>query len=409
MKFSLRQQSTDQRPVVLSAFGPDGYSLHQPDAALANANANLAPMLGCDAATFAATSFLESIHVLDRPALAIAMREVAEGGMPAKVQVRSNKGDRWLEMRLSKANPALCSSVGHPGAPLVLNVTRDISDQVATEKSLRADREKAESINFAKSRFLANMSHELRTPLNAIIGFSELLQWEGMADMPAEQKAEYVGLIHSSAKHLLNVLNDILDMSKIEAGKYSIVEEPFDVANTISTCCAIMRGQAETRKIRIETGDFSDLPELNGDQRAIKQVMINLLSNAIKFSDDGGEVRVDARRDGRNLHIEVADNGIGIAEEHFDSLGMPFYQADNKYDRRFEGTGLGLSMVFGLVELHQGKVNIHSRKGVGTTVTVILPINRNEQRPKPASDDYEIVTLPATENPDNGPLMRRVG
>ena len=273
-------------------------------------------------------------------------------------------------------------------------MTRDISERFELEKDLRRAREKAEELSIAKSRFLANMSHELRTPLNAILGFSELLQADVIKPLTPERQAEYVGLIHGSAKHLLNVLNDILDMSKIEAGKYEILAEPFNLANALNTCCAMMRGQAATRNIELGVGDFADLPEIVADERAIKQVVINLLSNALKFTESGGRVEVTARRTARHVHISVADNGIGISPEHMEKLGRPFYQADSKYDRKYEGTGLGLSVVYGLCELHGGKVEFDSRKDAGTTVTVSLPISSQQTRPVPATDEIEIVRLP---------------
>ncbi|MCB1430530.1 MAG: PAS domain-containing sensor histidine kinase, partial [Nitratireductor sp.] len=169
--------------------------------------------------------------------------------------------------------------------------------------------------------------------------------------------------------------------------------EPFNVEATLKSCCSMMRGQADRRGIEISMQVQDGLPELTADERAIKQVMINLLSNAVKFSDDGSRIVVDIRRTGSNIRISVIDHGIGISAEHIKSLGLPFYQADSKYDRKYEGTGLGLSVVCGLVELHKGKVRFESVKDEGTTVSVILPILQCEPKPVPANEHLEIVNL----------------
>jgi cell cycle sensor histidine kinase DivJ len=235
------------------------------------------------------------------------------------------------------------------------------------------------------------MSHELRTPLNAILGFSEVLQSEHMNKMPPERTREYIGLIHNSSNHLLNVLNGILDMSKIESGKYEVIPEPFDLSHAVRSSCEILRGQAEQKNIELFIHDMGTLPEVTADRRAIKQIMINLVSNAVKFTEAGGSVEIFAKRSGRNIKLTVADNGIGISPEHMDYLGQPFYQADSRYDRRYEGTGLGLSIVCGLVDLHHGTVKFASRKGIGTTVTVTIPIIPPDTRPVPAYEHLELV------------------
>jgi cell cycle sensor histidine kinase DivJ len=357
------------------------------------AGANAMRVLDRDCDAVMDGGLLNSIHVQDRVIVACAIADCIAANTRTRVQFRfpaaDGQSNRWFEMRCEPAPEGVLGSEER----LVLAVTRDISERHRMDEDLRRSREKAESASVAKSLFLANMSHELRTPLNAILGFSELLQSDVMRSMPAERNREYVGLIHSSASHLLTVLTDILDMSKIEAGKYEIFTEPFKIGQTLANCCAMMRGQAEQKKIAITTEGFGSLPEITADERAVKQIMINLLSNAVKFTGDGGTVKVEAVRAGRNIRICVIDNGIGISEEHIKHLGMPFYQADSKYDRKYQGTGLGLSVVRGLVDLHRGKLSFASRKGQGTTVTVTLPLNAQEVRPVPASEELEIVRL----------------
>ncbi|MCG6859150.1 MAG: PAS domain-containing sensor histidine kinase [Salaquimonas sp.] len=400
------KQGTD-----LAEMGPDCYSLHGADGKAHYVNANALDLFGCRPDELLGDGFLSQIQVLDRVGAACAISDCLAEGTEKNVQFRVQRAHgpleptqgRWYLMHCRPSDAVIEGVEGR----LALVVTRDISERRMLEDELRIAREKAESLSIAKSRFLASTSHELRTPLNAILGFSELMQSSAMDRMPAGRRQEYVGLIHNSATHLLNVLNDILDMSKIEAGKYEIVPEPFDLATALTGCCAMMRGQAQTREIELVTSDLVDLPEIIADERAIKQVVINLLSNAVKFAETGGRVEVTASRVGRNVMIAVADDGIGISPEHMASLGQPFYQADSKYDRKYEGTGLGLSVVCGLVELHGGKVEFDSHKGKGTTVTVTLPINSGEARPVPASEKIEVLELTRDRDDRDFTITRR--
>jgi cell cycle sensor histidine kinase DivJ len=388
-------------PFDLAQIGPDLYSLHRASGELVWSGGNTLRVLNREQGVIAGKGFIKIIHVQDRVVVACAFSDCLAAGQKTRVQfrvpARDGQSNGWFETRCEPAPDGLIAGE----VDLVLAVTRDISERRQIDEDMRLSHERAESASVAKSLFLANMSHELRTPLNAILGFSELLQSDVMRNMPPERNREYVGLIHSSASHLLNVLTDILDMSKIEAGKYEIFTEPFKIGHTLKSCCAMMRGQADQKQIDIITDGFEALPEVTADERAVKQIMINLLSNAVKFTQDGGQVKVGAMRVGRNIRISVSDNGIGISSEHLEHLGMPFYQADSKYDRKYQGTGLGLSVVRGLVELHRGKLSFASRKGQGTTVTVSLPLNAQETRPVPANEEMEIVRLHQT--PERAP------
>jgi cell cycle sensor histidine kinase DivJ len=379
----------------LASMGPDLYSLHRPNGHLLQSGENARRLLDRDVHAIAGAGFLDAINIQDRVAVLKAIADTASSGSVCSAQFRllsqQPAQERWLEVS--------CQPVPRGAVPgedsLVLAVTKDVTQHRRMAEELRLSEEKAQSANVAKSLFLANMSHELRTPLNAIIGFSELLLSDAMQRMPAGRQNEYVGLIRSSADHLLHVLTDILDMSKIDAGKYELLAEPFNIGKTLATCCAIMRGEAERKNIVIASAGFDILPEITADERAVKQIMINLLSNAIKFTPEGGRVSVDASRTGRNVKIVVTDNGIGISPEHIANLGIPFYQADSRYDRKYQGTGLGLSVVRGLVELHRGKLTIESRKGHGTAVTLTLPL-QSGANPVPAQEDLERVrVLPA--------------
>jgi cell cycle sensor histidine kinase DivJ len=237
------------------------------------------------------------------------------------------------------------------------------------------------------------MSHELRTPLNAVIGFSEILNRELFGTMGEQRYRDYARLIHESGEHLLNVVNDILDMSKIEAGKFKIVKEPFDVAPLVNSCTDIMRHAAEKKGITLSTEVPSDLPELVADKRACKQMLLNVISNAIKFTETGGWVRIFARVDKDMAVLTVADNGIGISENDLPKLGKPFVQADTSYNRSYEGAGLGLSVVKGLARLHGGRFEIESKLGHGTTAAIVLPLKASQ--PATAEDSRLRATMNA--------------
>jgi PAS domain S-box-containing protein len=254
---------------------------------------------------------------------------------------------------------------------------RDITEQVQAEKVLRETKEAAEAANLAKSQFLANMSHELRTPLNAIIGFSESLELGVRGPLQPEQ-AEYVGLIRQSGEHLHDVINDILDLAKVDAGKFELREEEgIDPRSIVEGTVTLMRSHATAGGITISTDINKQLPLLAGDSTRLKQILLNLLSNAIKFTQPGGAVvvAVHGGLDG-TLVFEVRDTGIGMTDDEIAIALQPFGQIDAGNTRRYEGTGLGLPLAKRLAELHGGSLQVNSEKGYGTTVTVIIPAAR---------------------------------
>jgi cell cycle sensor histidine kinase DivJ len=224
------------------------------------------------------------------------------------------------------------------------------------------------------------VSHELRTPLNAIIGFSDMLGNETLVLDPA-RKDEYARLINESGRHLLSVVNGILDMSKMESGNFEITPEPFAPAQAVASCCDLLALKAQEAGVALKTRIAPGLPEVMADRRAFNQILINLVSNAVKFTPAGGRVTVAASREGEMLAVSVQDTGVGIAEDDMPRLGEAFFQARASYDRRHDGTGLGLSIVKGLVRLHGGDMDIASRLGEGTRVTVRLPIEGEGERP----------------------------
>ena len=236
---------------------------------------------------------------------------------------------------------------------------------------------RAEEANRSKSEFLANMSHELRTPLNAINGFSEIMLREMFGPLGDERYVGYMKDILTSGKHLLELINDILDMSKIEAGKMQLQTEPTDAGELIEQCLRIVRGRAEEKRLQLRA-DVSDLPEIEIDPRAFKQVMINLISNAVKFTPEGGRVTVRGFLSGLGVAFQVSDTGIGIAKEDLPRLGRPFEQIESQHSKSYQGSGLGLALSKSFIELHGGSLSIDSTLGEGTTVSVVIPISQDQ-------------------------------
>jgi signal transduction histidine kinase len=256
----------------------------------------------------------------------------------------------------------------------VLRLDTDITEQRTREIELRAAKEKAETANRSKSTFLANMSHELRTPLNAVIGFSDILKSELLGAMGNPKYVEYATCISDSGAHLLHLVNYILDLSRIEAGRYELRPEPLAPGELIADVIRLMRVSADESKLTLANKVAGDLPRIVVDRRAIRQVLLNILSNAIKFTPAEGTVSVSASLADDRLAIAVADTGIGIAAADLPRLANPFEQAGDTYARTQPGTGLGLAITKQLVELHGGRLEIESRVGEGTTVTIRLPL-----------------------------------
>jgi signal transduction histidine kinase len=229
-----------------------------------------------------------------------------------------------------------------------------------------------EVANKHKSEFLANMSHELRTPLNAIIGFSEVLQDKMFGELTDEQ-AEFMGDIHESGKHLLSLINDILDLAKVEAGRMELSLGTFDLASAIDNAMTLIKERATRHGIKLSKEAVGDLGEITADERKVKQILLNLLSNAVKFTPEGGAVKVTARKVAGGVEIAVSDTGVGIAPEDREAVFEEFRQVGKDYTRKAEGTGLGLALTRRFVELHGGRINLQSEPGKGSTFTVFLP------------------------------------
>jgi len=354
-------------------------------------------LFGARVSDLAGHGIFDRVHVADRPAYLTALADAASRGETRSVEFRIRReGEReahfvWVEMRCQPLD-----SGGPDGATEreVVAVLRDVSERKTNERALEIARSEQERASAAKSRFLATMSHELRTPLNAIIGFSDMLTDPSLV-FDAARKVEYAKLINDSGRHLLSVVNGILDMSKMETGNFEITPEPFAAGAAIMSCCDLLALKARDAGVEIRTRVALDLPELVADRRAFNQILINLVSNAIKFTPRDGRVIVAAHCEGAKLALVVEDTGVGIGEDDLPRIGEAFFQARASYDRRHDGTGLGLSIVKGLVRLHDGEVDIASRLGKGTRVTVRLPLEAEGHRA--AVDPIKLVTERAHE------------
>lgn len=263
---------------------------------------------------------------------------------------------------------------------------RTVDLQRANAELLAANEEILKT-NRMKSQFFANMSHELRTPLTAIIGFSELLQDRTFGDLN-ESQARYVDNIYRSSRHLLNLINDILDLAKVESGKMKITLEPFSLKECLDQVSNVVRPLAMEKNIALSVGIEDEIDTVVGDEVRIKQIMYNLLSNGIKFTDQGGRVEVCARSVDNILHVSVTDNGIGIEKEYHEIIFSEFQQVDGSYSRRHEGTGLGLALTRKLVDLHGGRVWVESEgEGKGSTFTFTLPHAGQMEQPMAGIQD----------------------
>lgn len=257
----------------------------------------------------------------------------------------------------------------------LFGIMQDITERTLHERDLYEAKDAAERAYAAKSQFLANMSHELRTPLNAIIGFSEMMQSQLLGPIGTPKYIDYITGIRESGEHLLDLISDILDMSKIEAGKYELDLEEMNINKIIPLAAHMMEGRAQEARINIGVDMPKDNLQIVADRRAIMQIVLNLLSNAVKFTQPGGSVKIECLPREDYVCIRVIDTGIGIPANKIDVVTRPFEQAASSYTREHEGTGLGLSITKDLIELHGGSLHIESTVGVGTTVTIRLPYN----------------------------------
>ncbi|WP_420410437.1 ATP-binding protein [Hoeflea sp.] len=333
--------------------------------------------------------FVSRIHVADRIAFLDAFDALRRGETSRReVEIRFECSD--VAGVFVHAAVSLSVERGPDGTFAgALVQSRDISDLVARRMQAAAVAEEAETANAAKNRFLAAVSHELRTPLNAIIGFSDILAREYFGAFSNDRQREYVDLIHQSGEHLLAVVNAMLDMSKIESGRYEVFVEPFALDEVVDGCDAMLKLQASKRGVALTRRLAPGVGEVVADRRAIQQILINLVGNAIKFTDAGGVINVDAEIRQGDLVLSVSDTGVGIPAEKLADIGQPFVQAQSGLSRHYEGTGLGLSLVKGLVDLHGGVFSIESNEGDGTVVTITIPVDGSRANSHVSANDAD--------------------
>jgi len=393
----------------------DVLSRHRRDGAVLFISPAVSKLLGVPAAQLMGHKLFDRVHVADRPAYLTALSNAARGDAAANVEFRirrdlAGRGAAghassqfiWIEMR---CRPLDASDARAASDMEVVAVMRDITDRKMQEEALDSARGETERANDAKARFLATMSHELRTPLNAIIGFSEMITSEDKLGIDASRRKEYAKLINDSGLHLLSVVNSILDLSKMESGTFELAPEPFAPREALVNCCDLLALKARDGGVDLVTNVPEDLPNIVGDCRAFKQILLNLVANGIKFTERGGMVKVSACVESERLVVRVADTGIGIEADDLKRLGDPFFQAGPLYQRRHEGTGLGLSIVKSLVALHGGDMNVDSKIGDGTVVTVSLPLQAKPAAAAVSPGDRIEQPVASSEAPSNVAML----
>jgi len=351
---ALHRSLTDAAADLITRHAADGTVLYASPAA--------EEMLGLPAHELEGLSPAMIVHIQDLKTVSDAFARAAKG-QPQTIEFR-------LRRRDGAYVPVEMRAQGIDGE--IVAVTRDMTDMHSMIRDLKAVHERMEESTRARSRFLATITHELRTPLNAIIGFSDVMRHEMFGDLGNDKYREYAELIRNSGIHLVDLVSDLLDMSKIEAGKFTIERKTCELKPLVEECLAMVMGAAAEAGVEL----VADVPvglTLQADRRALKQSLINLLSNAIKFTLSEGCVTLRAREEGGAVVLSVADTGVGIPEKDLARIGKPFEQVEGDMARLHKGTGLGLSLVKSIAELHGGTMTIESALGDGTTVTLRLP------------------------------------
>lgn len=321
-----------------------------------------------------AMSIEEVVHADDLPEVLASLAALASSGDYATALYRQRRKDGtyvWVDTSLTRLDDP------ETGSSDIVAVVRDASERMRFEAELRQAKEEADAANQAKSAFLATMSHELRTPLNAIVGFAEIIQNEVMGPFGNERYRSYITDIHSSSTHLVQLINDILDLTKAAAGKLDLNEDTIDLGETIRAIARLCRAPIEKAGVGITIDLPPALPLLRADERKVRQVLFNLIGNAVKFTPPGGSLSVRAACDPRTgVSLTLTDTGIGIAPDDLDRVLQPFVQVDSALARQHAGTGLGLPAVKAIMEAHGGRLMLDSVLGKGTAATVTFPPER---------------------------------
>lgn len=367
------------------------------DGEILQANRQCAAMLGIDAPSDVLGRRIEEVFVPIPDFAGLTGLPVGQIAQPVEGATVLRQDGAMREVELH------ASAIECDGSTAMLLIIRDVTERRQTERALQVNieeleqtlesntshyqellrqlhdaKEVADTANRTKSEFLANMSHELRTPLNAIMGFSEVIKNEMFGHIAVPQYVEYARDIYGSGAHLLDIINDILDLSKVESGKFDLTEENVAIEEVVFAVCNIVKGKADEKNLHIAPRLPGVMPRLYADKRALKQMMLNLLSNAVKFTPKDGEVSIAASldKDGAVM-ITVTDSGIGVAAEDMEKVLSPFGQVDSALAREHDGTGLGVPLVKAMIELHGGSLDFRSAIGEGSVVTLRFPPDRS--------------------------------
>lgn len=362
---TVRAQSNIAQP---ERAGGDMIAYHDESGRFARVAGDAEALTGLSAQRLKGLAVTDIAAPEDAGAVRAALAAVCSEGRSAEATFRTRREDGavWVEMRLSRGR-----------AGQILSISRDVTRRRAAEDAARRACAAAEAAAKARARMLADMSHEIRTPLNAVIGFADVMKSETFGPLGNDKYAEYIELIHRSGRHVLDLLSDVLDVSKIEAEKYVLKRERVDLEALARQTAEIVRLSAEEAGLSLIVDAWPDLPAADADPRAVRQILLNLLSNAIKFTKVG-EVRLTIWMDGGDLVATVEDTGVGMSEAQLARAGLRFEQAHTEGVRGAKGTGLGLALTRGLVELHGGLFALDSAPGEGTVVEVRLPAARAE-------------------------------
>ena len=389
--FRSRANADRDRFTALSHYSRDLLTRHDASGRTLFVSVNAKTHFDFEPEQFLNSGFTDKIHLQDRVAFLKAIQDSAATGEKHTAEIRMRRtqesGHSWRHAEIA------CfphHGMDKSGAAVTI-VTRDISGLAAAKaenERLNADLVRTSE---AKRNFLGHVSHELRTPLNAIVGFSDVLSQETFGSFENGRQREYVKHIHESGHHLLSVVNTMLDLSRLEVGKYELNVHRYALDEVIKSSQAMLEPMRELAGVKLDVEIGPALDELRGDPNAVRQIVLNLVSNAIKFSEPGSSIGIKARPFGPQMQIEIRDSGIGMSREFQNRIGRPFEQADNRTDRAHEGVGLGLSVVKGLVDLLDGSIEFTSEVGEGTVVTVALPRNARGAKPKPSNEPIKFI------------------
>jgi PAS domain S-box-containing protein len=381
----LALKRTAEQYQLIAEHAYDMFARHAPDGRLIFISPAIKKVLGHTPEDAVGQKMIDWTHPDDKAMVEKKMEELRNGAESVLMTFRLwNAAGKfvWLESTVHRIDDEQTGKMIE-----AIAITRDVSERKEYEQRLLDAREKAETANRTKSTFLANMSHELRTPLNAVIGFSEILKRKMYGPLGDEVYDEYANLINESGTHLLDLINDILDMSKVEAGKMEIKPEPIDMIEMVETCMRFVeaKSEAKNQQMQLNVLTLESDNSAYADIRATKQILINLLSNAVKFTGEGGSIRVDVQTLADGLEVSVCDNGVGIDPADIPRLLRPFEQVADKSSQAEEGSGLGLALTKSFVELLGGTFHLESEKGQGTRAIVTLPSTQSDHAPSVAS------------------------